>query len=255
MEYERFCNPVFRITFLISGSAQQANCEALWARFSEAADEAYAIANRRDWHVDSNDDGVVVKRVYLPTYKRSVILGETILNISPEDGLYLYWDDGKDIPNWNPEISYLEDVVEIAPELRVSYQVGSSKLGGLIKPRDFLVLTGWLERNRNYYVVYTNITNEYRPKPIESHYVRGQNGPSLIAFERVPTDPNKTLFRYLLNVDMNHGSWFIIPRSVYEKATSAAIRDYLQYVRDRTNRVPLFSPPRKSIRPHHTNLF
>jgi hypothetical protein len=62
---------------------------------------------------------------------------------------------------------------------------------------------------------------------------RGYNGPSLLGFERVANEPNKTRFVYVLNYDMRL-SRFIL-QSMIDKATVGTLRDYLKYVRLRAD--------------------
>jgi hypothetical protein len=42
----------------------------------------------------------------------------------------------------------------------------------MVSPRDFLVVTGKIERDGSIYIPYTNISDEYRPDPVSSNYVR-----------------------------------------------------------------------------------
>ncbi|CAG0898917.1 unnamed protein product [Cyprideis torosa] len=69
-------------------------------------------------------------------YRRRIFMTEALFPISPLGLSNVFWEEGKDMPEWNPNVLKAGNLMDIGTKARATYQI--SKGAGAISSREFL---------------------------------------------------------------------------------------------------------------------
>ncbi|CAG0882708.1 unnamed protein product [Cyprideis torosa] len=150
-------------------------------------------------------------------------VGVTKMRIDHEmrDIVRCFWDNLKSTQESNSSLRSVNILKYINDDLRVCHIITQAKAFGLIPPRDFIVVMGRKEIDKDRILIYNMSIDDILDWPSHPSHVRGCLGPNGFLYERL--GEKRTLVTMLYNADLK------IPRIVWplyeRKMVEAGLED------------------------------
>ncbi|XP_029054670.1 steroidogenic acute regulatory protein-like [Osmia bicornis bicornis] len=135
------------------------------------------------------------------------------------------FNDIESLPTWNKLVVESKKLLHIDEDTDIIYQATGPQGGGTISARDFVIL-----RHRTQYGNYYISSGTSVPFPVQhrNKYVRAENNISCWAAEELLGQANSCRFTWIINTNLK--GW--IPQKLVDKSMSAALVDFISYVRN-----------------------
>ncbi|RVE53153.1 hypothetical protein evm_002250 [Chilo suppressalis] len=207
----------------------------------ESMQNAWRVLHLPSWVVEkrgSNGDIVESKR----TEQFGKVYRFTGIVECPSEYLYDEFKNNlSNLPKWNPTILRSEFIKEISPGVDLSYQVTAGGGGGVIAPRDFIILRraamlsreGTVVEREPYAYITSGVSVQVPGYPPTRDIVRGHNkvGCWFMKPIKAKTSGGKieqhTTFQWLMCCDLKGR----IPQFILDAAFASVMLDYIVHVR------------------------
>ncbi|CAG0889221.1 unnamed protein product [Darwinula stevensoni] len=174
-----------------------------------------------------SDDVVKIASAYNGESGLTMFYLETVVNVSADVLFRDDWDHVADYPKWNPNFLRTEVVLDITPRCRLAYKVSSPLGNGLIWSRDAVTTVYADTVGDATYLAFSSTS--WPAIPPSSQYVRATFYPQGFVYSPLPSDPKKTLLRWVNHIDLHMA---FVPASVINLVLAKACRNTLIYYQE-----------------------
>jgi hypothetical protein len=202
-------------------SEQEDNYKSLAARTMQ---EAWDLLHKKDWKLEKACGSDSVYTMTVPKMGKVFKL-IAYLDVTPKFLLDELFYRVETLPQWNSTLLESHKVQVIDEHTDISYQIGADGAAGVVSSRDFVNLRHWDVIEGRY--VIACVGTEHPSLPKNDKYIRGENRAGCWAMQEDPNDPNKCIFQWVLNTNLN--GW--IPQYVRDTAFVGMMFDYVKHLK------------------------
>jgi hypothetical protein len=202
-------------------SEQEDNYKSLAARTMQ---EAWDLLHKKDWKLEKACGSDSVYTMTVPKIGKVFKL-IAYLDVTPKFLLDELFYRVETLPQWNSTLLESHKVQVIDEHTDISYQIGADGAAGVVSSRDFVNLRHWDVIEGRY--VIACVGTEHPSLPKNDKYIRGENRAGCWAMQEDPNDPNKCIFQWVLNTNLN--GW--IPQYVRDTAFVGMMFDYVKHLK------------------------
>jgi len=179
--------------------------------------------DKDEWHITKEKQGLHAATVYSKKISNGtkIFKLEGIIELPPEALLNELVEHVGECTSWNTTV-VVSKRIKFSDCLDLNFTLTSGALGGVIAPRDFVTLRQWSQKSINdtWFICWNSI--EHKLFPPTPKIVRGENKPGCYALERIPGEPSKSKFTWIIDSCLKG----YVPFALYEKGITWVLFTY-----------------------------